>query len=312
MPPIVSISVVVPVYNSENSLLELTRRLEPVLMALTECFEVILVNDGSRDRGWEAICALCIQYPWVRGINLMRNYGQHNALLCGVRAAQNEFLVTMDDDLQHCPEEIPKLLFKLAEGYDVVYGIADVMPHTWWRNWFSVATKRSLAYLMGAKTIRDLSAFRMFRSHLRHAFTNYNNCNVILDALLSWGTTKFATVVVHEEQRSIGRSNYSLTRLMQVAGNVMTGFSTLPLRFASVMGLLLSFFGVLVLLYAFGVFFFAGSVPGFTFLASIIAIFGGAQLFTTGILGEYLARVFDRSIDRPPYVIMEETVSKDV
>src|SRR5580704_1593170 len=116
------LSVVVPVYRSEAILPELVRRLENVLPGVASNFELVLVNDSSPDGSWDVICHLARHYPWIRAINLMRNYGQHNALLCGIRAAQHGLIVTMDDDLQHPPEEIPKLLAMLDQGYDVVYG----------------------------------------------------------------------------------------------------------------------------------------------------------------------------------------------
>ena len=112
------LSIVIPVYRSELILPELARRLESVLSKITPEYEVVLVDDSSPDRSWEVICRLAAQYPWIHAISLMRNYGQHNALLCGIRTARYGIIVTMDDDLQHPPEEIPKLLAALAQGYD--------------------------------------------------------------------------------------------------------------------------------------------------------------------------------------------------
>ncbi len=300
-----TLSVVIPVYNSEDTLRPLVERLAATLPEISSQFEALLVNDGSVDRSWEQICALVEQYPWVRGINLMRNYGQHNALLCGVQAAAYEVIVTMDDDLQHPPEEIPKLLARLDEGYDVVYGSPTRLPHALWRNLFSRFTKRMLAYIMGIRTVRDIGPFRAFRTRLRLAFQNYQSPSVILDVLLSWGTSRFAAVPVHEAARPVGRSNYNFYKLFRVAMEILTGFSTLPLRLASLIGFLFTLFGVAVFFYVLFVFFTAGSIPGFPFLASIISIFSGTQLFALGIFGEYLARIFDRSIDRPPYVVAE-------
>jgi glycosyltransferase involved in cell wall biosynthesis len=299
------VSVVVPVYNSESTLLELVTRLSMVLTGICSTYEVILVNDGSSDRSWETIQKLAPGRPWLVGIHLMRNYGQHNALLCGVRAAKNEIIITMDDDLQHPPEVIPKLLESLTEGFDVVYGVPQKLPHSWWRNWFSVLTKRLLAYVMGVKNMRDVSAFRAFRSFLRKAFETYQNPNVILDVLLSWGTTRFTTVAVNEAPRSSGHSNYSFSRLVQVALVVLTGFNTAPLRFTNMVGFLFTLLGIGIFIYVLWIYFSVGSVPGFPFLASIIALFSGAQMFALGIIGEYLGRVFDRSVDRPAYVIGE-------
>jgi undecaprenyl-phosphate 4-deoxy-4-formamido-L-arabinose transferase len=298
-----SLSIVVPVYNSESTLDELAARLSQVLPNLTPTYELVFVNDGSRDGSWDKICDLASQYPWIQGIKLMRNYGQHNAILCGVRAARYDVIVTMDDDLQHPPEEIPKLLEKLDEGYDVVYGSPSKLPHSLWRNLFSRFTKRALAFVMGIKTVRDIGPFRAFRSDLRRSFATFQNPSVLLDVLLSWGTTRFATVKVDEAPRQEGQSNYNFLKLFSLAMVVLTGYSTAPLRFTSLIGFLFTIFGLLVFFYVLGVYFIAGSVPGFPFLASIVALFSGMQLFALGIIGEYLARVFDRSMEKPAYVI---------
>ena len=303
----ITCSIVVPVYNSAASLEALVTRLAQVLPTIASEYEMILVNDGSQDTSWEVITRLAEQHPWLRGINLMRNYGQHNATLCGVRSARFEIIVTMDDDLQHPPEEIPALLNKLNEGYDVVYGVPHKRPHSWWRNWFSILTKRILAQVMGIRTIRDIGAFRAFRARLRDAFRDYGNSNVILDVLLSWGTARFTTVIVNENKREVGQSNYNFLKLFRVTMVVLTGFSTVPLRFASMLGFGFTLFGLLVFLYVLAATLLQGSIPGFPFLASIIALFSGTQLFALGIIGEYLARIFDRSMDRPAYMIGEET-----
>ncbi len=301
-----SCSVVVPVYNSELTLEPLVAQLGEVLPEVTGDYEVILVNDGSRDCSWDVICDLSQRFRWVRGINMMRNYGQHNALLCGLRMAHCEVVVTMDDDLQHPPREIPKLLERLDDGFDVVYGFPRKLPHSLWRNLFSQMTKRTLAFVMGIKTVREISAFRAFRTGLRDAFTTYQSPGVIIDVLLSWGTTRFTSVAVDEEPRQVGQSNYNFSKLVAQALLILTGYSTIPLRLASYVGFGFTLFGILIFLYVLVVYFVAGSIPGFPFLASIISLFSGFQLFTLGIFGEYLSRIFDRSMDRPTYVIGEQ------
>ncbi len=307
MNPTHSLSVVIPVYNGADTLPALVACLARELPGVASSYEVILVDDCSPDRSWELIGELSQRYPWVRGVHLMRNYGQHNALLCGVRLARYELTLTMDDDLQHPPEEIAKLIAKLDEGYDVVYGNPLKMPHAAWRNAFSFFTKRALASIMGVKTVRDIGAFRLFRTGLRRAFASYRNPNVLLDVLLSWGASRFAVVRVNHAPRPAGHSNYNFFKLFSTTMMVLTAFSTLPLRFASLLGLAFTLFGLGVLVYVLVLYFTAGSIPGFPFLASIISVFSGAQLFALGIFGEYLARMFDRSMDRPIYVIGEET-----
>jgi undecaprenyl-phosphate 4-deoxy-4-formamido-L-arabinose transferase len=300
------ISVVVPVYNSEASLTPLVERLTAVLPGLAAGYEIILVNDGSPDRSWEVVRELAALHPRVRGINLLRNFGQHNALLAGIRDARYAVTVTMDDDLQHPPEEIPKLLDRLAAGADVVYGVPGTLQHGFWRNFFSRATKRAMAHAMRIDNIVDLNAFRAFRTNLRVAFRTYESPHLLLDVLLSWGTSRFAAVVVEHKPRVYGRSNYTASRLFNQAMLMLTGFSTAPLRIASSVGFLFTLFGLGVLVYVVARYVITGtSVPGFPFLASVIAIFSGAQLFALGIIGEYLARIFNRSIERPVYVVKE-------
>jgi undecaprenyl-phosphate 4-deoxy-4-formamido-L-arabinose transferase len=299
-----SISVVIPVYNSEAILPKLIQRLGKVLPSLAEDFEVILINDGSRDQSWRVVGELANTIPWVNGIDLMRNYGQHNALLAGIRAAKHEIIITMDDDLQHPPEEIANLLNLLDEGYDVVYGTPEKEQHGFLRNLASRVTKLALQSAMGAKIARNVSAFRAFRAHLRDSFTDYKSPFLSIDVLLTWGTKRFASIPVPHQARMVGESNYTLRKLIIHALNMMTGFSTLPLQIASLMGFALTLFGVGILIFVVGRYLVLGySVPGFPFLASIIAIFSGAQLFALGVIGEYLARMHFRLMGRPPYAV---------
>ncbi|HEX5324297.1 MAG TPA: glycosyltransferase family 2 protein [Capsulimonadaceae bacterium] len=305
--PEVALSIVIPVYNSEAILPELIRRLSEVLPALADRYEVLLVNDGSRDDSWKAIRELAGPYSFVRGISLMRNYGQHNALLCGIRSARFPVTVTMDDDLQHPPEELHKLLEKLAEGYDVVYGKPQRERHGLWRDLASHVTKMALQSAMSVEVARDVSALRAFRTFLRDGFAQYSSPFVSIDVLLTWSTTRFASVPVRHEPRLSGQSNYTFWKLVTHAVNMMTGFSTKPLQMASVVGFAFTAFGFLVLIFVIARYLIYGSVvPGFPFLASIIAIFSGAQLFALGIIGEYLARMHFRTMDRPTYAIRED------
>jgi len=296
-------SVIVPVYNSQESLPLLVERLKRVLPVIAGEYELILVEDGSRDASWQVVENLCSIHPWVRGIRLMRNSGQHNALLCGIRAARYGVSITLDDDLQQPPEEIHKLLAVFDQGYDVVYGAPSRMPHTFWRNFSSRSTKKVLALVMGVPNVIHIGPFRVFRTDLRRAFAEYHNPHVIVDVLLSWATTRFGVVEVDERPREYGRSNYNFWKLAGMAFQVLTGYSTIPLRFASMTGFAVTLFGVGVFAYVIIRYLLEGSLPGFPFLASIITIFSGAQLFTLGIIGEYIASIFNRSSDRPPYVI---------
>ena len=303
-----SCSIIIPVYKSAEILEELIAALDQVLPGICPEHEVILVNDGSPDQSWQVITELAKRYPWVRGINMMRNYGQHNALLCGIRAANYPLLVTMDDDLQHPPAEIPKLLALLEDGYDVVYGAPEQENHGLWRNLASQFTKLALRKTMGVDIARKVSAFRAIRTRVRQAFASYQGPYVNIDVLLTWGTNRFSALTVDHNPRRRGESTYTLRKLLVHALNMITGYSVLPLQLASLMGFMFAVFGLLVLIYVVGRFLIqGGSVPGFPFLASTIAIFSGVQLFALGIIGEYLARMHFRLMDRPSYVVADQT-----
>lgn len=301
-----SLSVVVPVFNSSATLGTLVQAIESALPGIEK--ELILINDGSRDKSWEVVCDLSKEFGWIRGINLMRNYGQHNALLCGIRAARNEIIVTIDDDLQNPPGEVPKLLAKLSEGYDVVYGTPVKESHGFMRDLASRITKIALQNAMGAETAKNVSAFRVFRSKLRAAFERYSGPYVSIDVLLTWSTQSFAAVPVQNPPRTGGVSGYTTRKLITHAMNMLTGFSTLPLQIGSIIGFILTVFGVGILAeVVIRYLIYGGVVPGFSFLASIISIFSGAQLFALGIFGEYLARVHTRTMDKPPYAVQAIT-----
>ena len=299
-----TVSVVVPVYNSARTLEPLVDRLAAVLSGCTRAYEIILVDDGSQDASWETITRLAGCRPECHGLGLMRNYGQHNAVLAGIRQARYETIVTIDDDLQNPPEEVPVLLAGLASGADVVYGEPHGDGHGLARRLSSRITKLILKKAMGAEIATKVSAFRAFRTILRDGFSEASGPTISIDVLLSWSTTSFDAVVVEHEKRAVGHSNYTFRQLVRHALNMLTGFSTQPLRLASLIGFgfTLIGFGVLVdvlVRYVQS----GGVVPGFAFLASIIAIFAGAQLFTIGVIGEYLARMFDRTMHRPSYLV---------
>ena len=303
------LSIVVPVYNSAEILPALIERLRRTLLAEKLEHEIILVNDGSADASWEVIETLSRAQASVIGINLMRNFGQHNAVLCGIRAARGEVIVTIDDDLQNPPEEIPKLLVPLANGFDVVYGAPLEERHGFSRDVASRLTKLALQNVMGVPAARHVSAFRAFRTQLRDAFEDYRSPFVSIDVLLSWATSRFAVVRVNHDVRASGNSQYSFRRLVLHALNMMTGYSVLPLQMASVLGFLFSGFGGMVLVYVVAKSLIRGiPVPGFAFLASCLALFSGVQLFALGIMGEYMARIHLRTVEKPQYCVRRPSV----
>jgi glycosyltransferase involved in cell wall biosynthesis len=306
MPEIDGLSVVIPVFNSSEALPELVERLTTVLPSCARTAEILLVDDGSADDSWRTIQKLAEREPMVRGIALSRNYGQHNALLAGIRDASGEIIVTMDDDLQHRPEEIPRLLNVLTADIDIVYGRAREEEHGFFRSAGSRFSKLAMALTLGWQWASKVSSFRAFRPWLVGAFAHTSDPFVNLDVILSWTTDRVEATTVEMDRRKYGESNYSFRKLVRHTVTMVTAFSAVPLRLVAWMGVCMATFGVVVLAWVLGRLLITGdSVPGFPFLASTIALFSGATLMSLGIIGDYLGRMHFRSMGRPPYWIRE-------
>jgi len=306
------ISVVVPVYNGGHTVAELVERIITTLDEEYDSYELILVNDGSSDNSWQLITDLSHKHNGVVcGLNLMRNYGQHNALLAGIRSCNGDVIVTIDDDLQHMPEDIPLLLNQLYKGNDVVYGVPKKLNNSLFRNITSSFIKSVLIKSLGIKHAGETNSFRVFDSKLREAFSEFKSPQVSIDVMLTWGAKNIDSIGIHHKERSLGSSGYSIKKLLKYAVTMITGFSTLPLRIASYIGFVFMLLGFCIFAYV-SVRYFVNSenVPGFAFLSSIIAIFSGVQLFSLGVIGEYLASVHLRALNMPTYVI-EEKVFKE-
>ncbi len=307
----IDLTLVVPVYNSGLILPKLYNRIIKVCLEQDWSFEIIFVEDNGYDDSWVVIKKIASSDSRVKGFKLSKNYGQHNALLCGIRNATGKIIVTLDDDLQHAPEDIPKLLQKLDKNYDVVYGSPIEEKHGVFRNIASKITKLMLENAMGVKSATNISAFRAFKTNLRQSFCDYKSPVVNIDVLLSWATNAFGSVKLNHNQREIGNSGYTSGKLIGFALTMITGFSTKPLKLASLIGFLAALFGFGILIYIVFFYFWQGiSVPGFFFLASIISIFSGVQLIVIGIFGEYLARMHARVMDQPQYIVQTKIKKK--
>jgi glycosyltransferase involved in cell wall biosynthesis len=302
------ISVVIPAFRSPGTLERVCNELERHVTPLVESLEVIFVDDGSGDGTWDTIAELARSRPCVRGISLLRNYGQHNALLAGIRQARLPLVLTIDDDLQNPPDQVPALLAALTPDIDLVYGFPAAEPHGLARGIASRATKRAMAYALGPDVHTKSSAFRLFRHELVSAGLAVTDPFVSLDVLLTWATTRVAVVQVEFAQRQSGRSGYTTRRLVRHTVNMITGYSTRPLRWVSVFGFVCAAFGFGLLAYVLVRYFFdQASVPGFSFLAATITFFSGVQLLSLGVIGEYIGRMHFRSMGRPSYLIRAQT-----
>ncbi|UCR89699.1 glycosyltransferase family 2 protein [Mycetocola spongiae] len=306
------LSVVVPCYRSAATLPELTTRLgssldELVFAGEIERYEIILVVDGDIDGTGDAADSSAESQSFISVVHLRRNFGQHNALLAGIRLAEGDVIVTLDDDLQHPPEEIGKLIAPFVDPrVDLVYALPEVEEHGFFRSFASRSVKRALA-LAGVANAEWVGAFRAFRSELREGFSRVDDSQVNLDVLLSWTTSSVVPVTVSMDRRETGRSSYSVLRLAKHAMNMITGYGSAPLTLATWLGFICGAFGLIMLL-TIGVRFLLGynTVAGYTTMAGMISLFAGAQMLTIGIIGEYLGRQHLRSMGRPMYLIRKK------
>jgi glycosyltransferase involved in cell wall biosynthesis len=298
------VSVVVPSYKSSGTLGRLCDELERHVGGIVDELELILVDDGSGDDTWPTIERLAANRQWVRGLALMRNYGQHNALLAGLRQARLPLVVTMDDDLQNRPDAVPALLAALTDDVDLVYATPTERPHSAFRNLASAWTKRWMALALGPDVHPQSGAFRLFRRELVRAGADVHDPSISIDVILSWATKRVTTVEVPFAEREDGRSGYTFRKLLRHTMNMVTGYSTRPLRWATGAGMVFALLGFAMLVFVLTRYAIDSStVPGFTFLAAAITLFSGIQLVSLGMIGEYLGRVHVRTLGRPPYVV---------
>jgi undecaprenyl-phosphate 4-deoxy-4-formamido-L-arabinose transferase len=299
------VSVVVPTYRSPNTL---SRLVDEIVSATwwNDDFEIIIVDDGNVDGTWAALQSITATHQCVRAMRLSRNFGQHAALLAGIREARNQIVVTLDDDLQNPPAETEKLLSALRDDVDVVYGTPRVVGQGAWRRFSSALSKYLMKVSLGFEHAEHISSFRAFRTSLRDGFAENLGPGVSIDAMLNWSTTRFTNVEVEHRSRESGTSNYNFWKLLRFMFDTATGYSTAPLRAATGLGLVTVLLSIGVLVWVVGRPLVTGdAVPGFPFLAATIAIFSGTQLIVLGVLGQYLGRMHFRVMNKPSYTIAD-------
>lgn len=303
--PALDLSVVIPVYNSAPTLKELLHRLTEVLEPIDLSYELILIDDGSKDDSWKMMNSLRTAYPKLVAVQLMRNYGQHNTLMCGLGMAKGKLVVTMDDDLQNPPEELPKMLAHIrSTELDLVYGCPSTRQHAPWRNFG--ATIVSQFYKKVFRHSFTPTPFRIMRHQLVRNVLFYNLNFTYLDGLVVWCTDRIGAVKVEHHERKEGRSGYSIRKLVGLALNLYTNFSLLPLQFVSTIGFLTAVSGFLVgLFYLLQYMLTNITVPGFASTIIAVLILGGVQLLALGIMGEYLGRLHLNVNRKPQYVIRQ-------
>lgn len=299
-------SIVIPVYNSENSLKELCLRIKKVFKLITNNYEIIFIDDNSQDDSWDILNKLHEKDRKVKIIRLMKNFGQQNAIMCGFNYTLGKYVITMDDDLQHPPEEIPKLIMAINKKYDVVYGQYIKKEHNYFRNFGTFFINLIIKKI--AQRHINITSFRIINNIVINKIVKYKNYNVMIDVCISniVPNEKIGFITVKHNKRKFGKTQYSFNRLFSFAINLIMNYSTFPLKIASFIGLicsLLSFTIALILLINY--FHNQINVSGWTSLILSIIFFSGIILFVLGIIGEYISKIFWNLNSKPQYETRE-------
>lgn len=305
------ISVVIPVYGCKSSLEELCERLEKTLLTIIPDYEIILVNDASPDNSWEMITKLSEANQNIKGINLSRNFGQHNAITAGLDYAEGDWVVVMDCDLQDRPEEIPKLYEKLLEGYEVVFGNRVIRQDKWLKRKASQFFYKIYDYLTDRVSDHTVANFSMSSKKVIDGFRQMREQNRLFPLFIQWMGYRTAYVPIEHNNRKHGKSTYSIRKLITLGTDVLISQSNKPLRFSIQFGFLISLISLMFGGYLFIKYFFlAEPVQGWTSVMVSIFFVSGLLFFNLGIIGLYIGKIFNETKDRPLYLIQDKTFSK--
>jgi undecaprenyl-phosphate 4-deoxy-4-formamido-L-arabinose transferase len=305
--PAITVSIVVPVYRSEAILPFLVAKVQEAMSELSLSYELILVNDVSPDASWEAIKRLAREYPFIRGICLSKNVGQHNATMAGLSQVRGEVVIVMDDDLQHPPQAIATLVNSIRSGYDVCYTRYANRQHAAWKkigSWFS---DRVATVLLHKPAGLYLSSFKALHRRVTDEVIKYDGPYAYVDGLILDVTRNIDVQTIEHQARFSGEGNYNLRRSVSLWLMMATNFSVVPLRVATVLGLSITALSIIV-----GIVIIARKLyhpelaSGWTSLIVATLFVGGIQTFCLGLLGEYLGRAYLKINKKPQFVIREK------
>lgn len=304
------LSIVVPVYRSEPVLDELVKRVQEALAGseYQDDFELVLTNDCSPDRSWQVIERLAKEHPFVKGISLRKNAGQHNATMAGLNFATGKIVVIMDDDLQHPPEAVLAIVRKIEEGYDVCYTNYRGRKHAVWKQWGSRFNDWLATRLLNKPAGLYLSSFKALDRGVVDEVIRYDGPYTYIDGLILAATGSITSVDIEHQARFAGESNYNLKRLISLWLKMVTGSSILPLRAASLMGFVLAALSFIM---------FAVVVidrlltpdipPGWASIIAAIFLLSGIHLICLGVIGEYIGRIYARTNNVAQFVVGKKT-----
>jgi dolichol-phosphate mannosyltransferase len=302
----ITYSVVVPVFNEEGNVQELAARIVQTMVKVGAPFELLFVDDGSRDSTPQALRAVAARDPRVRVLRFTRNYGQEAAVEALYLNARGRWLIQLDGDLQHPPEEIPKLIAKKGEGYDVVYGVREGRQDALFRVAASRLMQWSMRTMMEIELPEDVSTFRLMSAPVARLVAALPERRKFFSALLVWSGARIGTVRVAHAPRHTGVTHYNLTKLVNHTFDLVVGFSSKPLRYIGTLGLTFAALGFAMGLWVIGrKLLFDYGMMGWPSLFAAVAILGGMQLMATSVIGEYIARIYVQAQDRPLYNVAE-------
>jgi polyisoprenyl-phosphate glycosyltransferase len=309
IPPGPDYSVVIPVYNAEASLEELVRRVGAAFREIDRSYEIVLVDDSSGDRSWVIIGRLCAEGAPVRAFQFARNHGQHFALKCGLDHCSGRYAITMDDDLQHPPEEIPKLVRAIEEddSVDVVTGRYQHKAHPTFRNLGAAALHRIERAIFGVDPQVFLGGFRVMRRVVIDEIRRVRHAQPRIGPIILSITSRIKSVPVRHEPRQHGRSGYTMRKLVRDTLSSIMNYSSLPLQAVSVIGIGASLISLILAGVYIWLYFSRGiGVSGFTTVVLLILFTSGAVLFSFGLVGEYLRRIVAQQLMFSQYHVRDE------
>jgi len=304
----INYSIVIPVYNSAKSIGKLCGRIKKVFKNITDRYEIILVDDWSPDNSWNNLKRLNSEEGRIKIIQLMKNFGQHNALMCGFNYAKGKYIITMDDDLQHPPEEIPRFIKKIkTNDYDAVIGKAYSKKHSPFKNIGSNILNRLYSIVLKKPKNVRVGSFCIFTREIIDKMTSEKTPNPMTNALLFKNTSKVTNLIVKHNSRKFGKTNYNLSRHIKIAYDLLINYSTIPLKIVSIIGLIFSILSFLGLIHII-IRYIDGSIvlAGWASTITLVSFFGGMTLFSFGIVGEYLIRILQEASNQKQYKIREK------
>ncbi len=306
------LSIVIPVYNSSKIVSKTVQETVKSLNKTGLIYEIVLVNDGSPDQSWEILKSLRNEHSNLRIINLIKNYGQHSAVFCGIENSVGKYIVTMDDDLQNPPEEIIKLYKKITVGYDLVFAEFNSKKHAEYRKLGS-----RIVNFLNKKIFKKpqgvvLTNFRIFTRAVADRVVSHNTFYPYIPGLLLMYSSSVANVTTDHHPRSIGGSNYSLKKIIKLVFRILFNYSVYPLNVILTIGIIGAIFSFLLSMYFIAKALLIGTtVPGWTTVVVLISFFNGVLLLTFGIVGQYIVRIMNQLAQSKPYIIKDNLSSHD-